>query len=65
LPNVGDLRSETAESVVSGVPKAAVESPAQEREFHLGRRLEIDDEVNEYGGIVEQDDGNVEDVGPS
>jgi sortase A len=59
------LRGETAETVVSGEPKAAVESLAQEREFDLGQRLEIDDEVDENGGGVEQDDENVEDAGPS
>ena len=46
------LRGETAETVVPAEPKIAVESPAQEREFDLGRRLKIDDEVYEDGGIV-------------
>jgi hypothetical protein len=43
------LRGETAETVVSREPKAAVKSPAQEREVDLGQKLEIDDEVDENG----------------
>jgi hypothetical protein len=59
------LRDETAETVFFAEPRAALESTAQEREFDLGRRLEIDDEVDKDGGVVEQDDGNIEDAGPS
>jgi sortase A len=60
------LRDETTnETAVSGESKTTVESPAHERNFDLGQKLEIDDEPNEDRGVVEQDDGNVEDVGLS
>lgn len=59
------LRGETADTALPNEPEAAVDSPAQEREFDLGQRLEIDDdEVDEDGGSVERDDLNVEDAGP-
>jgi sortase A len=59
------LRSETSATGFSANPRATVEKTAQEREFDLGQKLEIEDEVNEDGGVLEEDNGNIEDDGPS
>jgi hypothetical protein len=49
------LRSETSATGFSANPRATVEKTAQEREFDLGQKLEIEDEVNEDGGVLEED----------
>ena len=59
------LHGEMAETVVPVEPETAIESPAQEKEFDPGQRLEIDDEANEDGEVVVQGDRNVEDAEPS